>query len=106
MEADYRPRVGLAALTVVRLVTVVGVVMVIALLTLAVATAALMARRLWEVMIVAVLLSMGLTTAGLALSYGPDLRSGAVIVVLSAGLYLVVLVTKALFNKLLRSRRL
>ena len=106
VEAYYLLLLGLTALTVVLLVTVVGVVMVIALLTLPVATAALMARRLWQVMIVAVLLSMGLTTAGLALSYGPDLRSGAVIVVLSAGLYLVVLVTKALFNKLLRSRRL
>jgi len=103
VEAYYLLLLGLTALTVVLLVTVVGIVMVIALLTLPVAAAALMARRLWQVMIVAVLLSMGLTTAGLALSYGPDLRSGAVIVVLSAGLYLAVLVTKALLNRITRS---
>jgi len=105
VETYYLLLLALTALTVVLLVTVVGIVMVIALLALPVATAALMARRLWQVMILAVGLSMGLTTAGLAVSYGPDLRSGAVIVVMSAGLYLVVLVARALCTRLLRSRR-
>jgi len=90
----------LTALTVVLLVAVVGIVMVIALLTLPVAVAGQFARRLWQVMLASVLLSMVLTTAGLAISYKPDLPSGATIIVLAAGLYLVVLVGKAAVTKL------
>lgn len=78
---------GLTALTVVVLVSVVGIIMVIALLTLPAATANHLARRLSHMMIVAALLCAGLTTAGLALSYGPDLPAGAVTILLTGALY-------------------
>ena len=102
VELHYLTLLGLTALTVVLLVSVVGIVMVIALLTIPVAIAGQFARRMWQMMVLAVLLSIALTTTGLAISYGPNLPSGAIIIVLAAGLYLAVL----LINMLLaRARR-
>ncbi|NQT89451.1 metal ABC transporter permease, partial [bacterium] len=77
VEAYYLLLLCLAALTVVVLVTVVGIVMVIALLTLPVAVAGHFVRRLWHLMLLSSLLSLLFTTAGLAVSYGPDLPAGA-----------------------------
>jgi zinc transport system permease protein len=81
----------LTALTVVVLVTVVGLVMVIALLTLPVAVAGHMVNRLWKIMVVAGLVSIGLTTGGLAVSYAPELPAGATTICLAGLVYLVVL---------------
>jgi len=91
VEAYYLLLLALTALTVVLLVTVVGVVMVIALLTLPVAVAGAFARRLWQMMLAAVALSMVLTTAGLAISYSPDLPAGATTILLAGAVYLLVL---------------
>ncbi len=104
VEAYYLLLLGLTAMTVVLLVSVVGIVMVIALLTLPVAVAGLFARRLWQVMVLAVALSMIFTTAGLALSYKPDLPSGATIIVLAASVYLAGLLVKAVAGWLLSRR--
>ena len=91
----------LTALTVVLLVSVVGIVMVIALLTLPAAVAGEFFRRLWQVMALATGLTACLTTAGLALSYGPDLPPGATTVVLAGVVYLlVVTVGRGLRSKL------
>jgi zinc transport system permease protein len=79
------------ALTVVLLTTVVGVIMVIALLALPAAIANQFTKTLKQMMVVAVLLSMGLTTGGYALSHGPDLPSGPVIVILAGLLYVLVM---------------
>jgi len=100
VEFYYLLLLGLTALTVVLLVTVVGVVLVIALLTLPVAVAGVFARRLWQMMILATLFSAVFTTAGLAVSYGSDLPSGATIVILAGAVYLVV----AVGSRLLRPR--
>lgn len=90
VEFYYLLLLVMTALTVVLLVTVVGVVLVIALLTLPVAVAARLAKSLWQVMILAGLLTMLLSNLGLALSYGPNLPAGASIVVLAGGVYLAV----------------
>lgn len=74
---------GLTALTVVLLVSVVGIILVIALLTLPAAMANLFAGRLRTMMIIASVLCAVLTTAGLALSYSPDLPAGAVTILLT-----------------------
>jgi zinc transport system permease protein len=92
----------LTALTVVLLVTVVGIVMVIALLTLPVAVAGQFADRLWKMMAISVALIVVYTTAGLALSYGPDLPSGAVIILLAGGVYLVSLLVRWLRGRFRR----
>jgi len=103
VECFYLLLLCITAVTVVLLVTVVGIVLVIALLTLPVAVAGYFARRLWVMMLVSVGLSALFTTAGLALSYGPDLPSGATIIVLAGAAYLVVILAKALLG---RPRRL
>jgi zinc transport system permease protein len=100
VEFYYLLLLGLTALTVVLLVTVVGIILVIALLTLPVAVAGHFARRLWQMMALATVFSILFTTAGLAISYKPDLPAGATIIVLAGAVYLVVVV----LSRLLRPR--
>jgi len=102
VEFYYLLLLCLTALTVVVLVTVVGLIMVIALLTLPVAIAGHFVSRLWQVMILAACISAALTTAGLAVSYGPELPPGATTIALAGGLYLLVIVG-ARFLKPIRS---
>jgi zinc transport system permease protein len=73
----------LTALTVVVLVSVVGIILVIALLTLPAATANLLARRLGRMMVAAVAICAALTVGGLVISYGSDLPAGAVTILLA-----------------------
>jgi len=95
VEAFYLLLLVLTALTVVLLVTVVGIVLVIALLVLPAAVAGHFARTLWQMMGLAALVSCVFTAGGLALSYGLNLPSGAVIVLL-AGLVYFLLSARAL----------
>jgi len=81
----------LTALTVVLLTTVVGLVMVIALLSLPVAIAERGARSLGQMMVLGGLLSALFTTAGLWVSYEADLPSGATAVVITGATYLLTL---------------
>jgi zinc transport system permease protein len=80
----------LTALTVVLLVRVVGIVLVIALLTLPAAVAGHFARRLWQMMAVAVVCCMLFVTAGIAVSYPLNLPSGPVIILIAGAAYLLV----------------
>lgn len=89
----------ITALTVVLLVTVVGIVMVIALLTLPVAVAGHFSRSLWQMMLLSVGLTMLFTSAGLALSYGPNLPAGATTIMIAATVYAVVLVGSKLTGR-------
>jgi len=91
VEAYYLLLLGLTALTVVLLVSVVGIILVIALLTIPVAIAGQFTASLGRMMIVATVVSVTLTTAGLAMSYAPDLPSGATTILLAGGAYLAVL---------------
>jgi zinc transport system permease protein len=77
----------LTALTIVTLIYVVGVVMVIALLTLPVSVAGLFAKRLWQMMVLATLLSALLTITGLWTGYRFDLPVGATTILLAALVY-------------------
>jgi zinc transport system permease protein len=94
VELYYMLLLCLTALTVVVLATVVGVVMVIALLTLPIAIAGQFSRTLWSMMALSTLLSALLTTSGLALSYGPDYPAGATTILLAGAAYLVVSAVK------------
>ena len=78
----------LTALTVVLLVRVVGIVLVIALLTLPAAVAGHFARQLWQMMALAVLFCMAFVTAGLAVSYTPDLPPEPTIILIAGAAYL------------------
>ncbi|MFH0958784.1 MAG: metal ABC transporter permease [Pseudomonadota bacterium] len=88
VEFFYLALLSLAALTVVILATVVGIVMVVALLTLPVAIAALFCRTLWLMMIVSTLLCAIFTTSGLAISYAPDYPAGATTILVAGLAYL------------------
>ena len=84
----------LTALTIVLLVRIVGIVLVIALLTLPAAIAGHFARRLWHMMLLAIVICMCVTMGGLAMSFVSDLPSGPTIIVIAGMAYLVVLVGK------------
>lgn len=68
--------------------TVVGIVMVIALLTLPVAIAGLFSRTLGRMMAISAVLSAVFTTSGIALSYAPDYPAGATTVIIAGATYL------------------
>jgi len=89
VEFYYLLLLAITALTVVVLTTVVGLVLVIALLTLPAAIAGHFVQRLWQMMLLAAVISALLTTAGLAISYTPELPAGATTIVLAGALYLV-----------------
>jgi zinc transport system permease protein len=90
VEFYYLLLLCLTALTVVLLVTVVGIVMVIALLTLPAAVAGELTKKLWHMMALSTVLTALFTTAGLAVSYGPDLPAGATTIVIAGITYLLV----------------
>jgi len=81
----------LAALTIVLLVRVVGIVMVIALLTLPASIAGNFSRNILQMMVYSVLLCAGFVVVGLGVSYDLDLPSGPVIIIIAAIVYLLVL---------------
>jgi len=86
----------LIALTVVILIQVVGIILVIALLTLPAATARYYARSLVQMMILASFLGVVFTTSGLIVSYQPNLPAGATIIVIAGLAYLLATVLKGL----------
>ena len=88
VELFYLLLLCLAALTVVILATVVGIVMVIALLTLPVGIAALFSTTMWRIMAISTVLCAIFTTSGLALSYGPDFPAGATTIIIAGAAYL------------------
>jgi zinc transport system permease protein len=99
VELFYLLLLCLTALTVVVLASVVGIILVIALLTLPVAIAGHFCRTLWQIMIAAALLSSAFTTAGLALSYTPNLPAGPTVIVLAGAAYLLVTGGRAAFRR-------
>lgn len=88
----------LTALTIVLLVQLVGIVMVIALLTLPPAIAGHFTARLSIMMVISILLCAAFTSLGLGLSYSWELPGGPVIIIMAAGCYLAVTVTKKLLE--------
>ncbi|MBK1710280.1 MULTISPECIES: metal ABC transporter permease [Marichromatium] len=91
----------LVAVTVVLLIQVVGLILVIALLTLPAAIAGHYLHSLGAMMVAATLLGMVFTSGGLALSYGPDLPAGPTMILLAGAAY----VFSALVARLLARHR-
>jgi zinc transport system permease protein len=75
----------ISALSVVVAIKIVGLILVIALLTVPVYIAEAFVGSLHRMMLVSSLLSMFFTLAGLVISYAYDITSGAAIVLVSAG---------------------
>jgi zinc transport system permease protein len=91
----------LVAVTVVLLIQVVGLILVIALLTLPAAIAAHYVHSLGAMMLIATGLGALFTTLGLALSFGPDLPAGPTMILLAGGVYIL----SALVSRYLHRRR-
>lgn len=86
----------LIALTVVILIQVVGIILVIALLTLPAATARYYTHNLVQMMVLASILGTVFTTSGLIVSYQPNLPAGATIIVIAGVAYLLATILKGL----------
>lgn len=98
VEGYYLLLLAMTSLTVVVLLKVVGIILVIAMLTLPAAVAGFFSRTLFQMMVFATGLCILLTTGGLAASFGPSLPAGATTILLAAGLYLVVILGKAVLG--------
>ncbi|MFG1488503.1 metal ABC transporter permease [Oceanospirillum sp. HFRX-1_2] len=79
----------IVALTVVLMIQVVGLILVIALLTLPAAIAGHYTKTLGSMMALASLLGLAFTSGGLAISYQPDLPAGACIILLAAATFII-----------------
>jgi zinc transport system permease protein len=78
------------ALSVVILIQVVGIILVVALLTIPPVICLMFLKDLRTVILGSVLIGVGMTLGGLALSYAYDLPSGPAIILLGAAVLLVV----------------
>lgn len=93
-EAVFLILLSVTAVAIVLLQTFVGIVMVIAMLTLPAGTAGFAARNLAGMMVGGVLLSSVFSLAGLSVSWSLDLPAGAVVVVLAGAVFLGVAGTR------------
>jgi zinc transport system permease protein len=100
-EPLYLLLLCLVALTVVVLIRVVGIILVIALLTIPAALARQFTHSLKKMMLLAILAGVIFTFGGLWLSYELDLASGATIILVSG----TVLFISFGINKLRSQRR-
>jgi zinc transport system permease protein len=89
----------LIAITIILLMQVVGLILVIALLSLPASIAGMYFRNISAIMIASGLLSIIFMFSGIVVSYSPNLPAGAMIVIITGAGYLVAL----LINKILSS---
>ena len=97
----------LTSITVVLLVRIVGIIMVIALLTIPPAIAGIFAGKLWQMMALSSILCAVFTWSGLAVSYQFNLSSGPTIIMIAGITYLMTLSTiklKKIVSKNLKSQ--
>ncbi|WP_130805986.1 metal ABC transporter permease [Senegalia massiliensis] len=88
------------ALTIVVLLKVVGIILVIALLTIPPAIAKLFTYDLKNMMIISSIIGIIFTITGLFISYTFDIASGATIILLSASTYFILAIIKGkIFRK-------
>jgi zinc transport system permease protein len=99
VDAIYLILLCMIALTVVMMMRVVGLIMVIALLTMPAAISSQFVRDIKGMMVLASLLGVTFTVTGLWLSYFLNLTSGATIILVSGAAYLVSLAVKPVIRK-------
>jgi zinc transport system permease protein len=98
VEFYYLLLVCMIGLTVVVMVSIVGLVLVIAFLTLPVAVADKFSRRLWLIMIISSLCCMLFSIGGLTLSYSLNLPAGAAIILVAATVYIITIAATRLIR--------
>jgi manganese/iron transport system permease protein len=89
----------LLALVIVVSLQTVGIAMMVAMLITPTATAYLLTKRLWKMMILSALLAAGAGISGLYLSYYLSITSGAAIVLTATFLFLVIWLIRNLTGK-------
>ena len=92
--AIYLVLLSLTALTIVVLMNVVGIILVIAMLTLPAATSGFFTRHLSSMMVLAGVLSAVFVVLGRLMSYFCRIPSGPAIVVLAGAVYLAALIMR------------
>jgi manganese/iron transport system permease protein len=80
----------LIALTIVVSLQTVGLALMVAMLVTPAATAYLLTRRLWKMMVIAVVIAAGSGVIGLYLSFYLSIASGAAIVLTTTAIFLLV----------------
>lgn len=85
---------GLIAFTVVILIKVVGIILVIALLTLPASASNLFTKKLTQMMILSIGFGILFTLGGLFLSHTFDVPSGATIILFGGAIYLLLALVK------------
>lgn len=91
--------VTMIGLAVVMLMRIVGLIMIIALLTVPAAIGSLFLKSMSKIMWLATGLSLIFTTGGLLLSYVFNLTSGATIILVSGAAYLIALLVRRLCRR-------
>ena len=94
----------LIAITVVLLIHVVGLILVIALLTLPAAIAGHYVFSLGSMMAIAVVLGSSFTFAGMAIAYSPNLPVGPTIILLAGSAYILSALGTQLYGQWRRKR--
>jgi len=89
-DAVFLVILAVTAIAVVLLQTFVGIVMVIAMLTLPAGTSGFFAKNLAGMMVLATIFSLVFSVAGLIVSWSLDLPSGAVVVLVAGATFLTV----------------
>ncbi len=100
VDAIYLTLMCLVALTVVMMMRVVGLILVIALLTMPAAIAGQWVKEMKQMMVLASILGMSFTTAGLWLSYWLNLTSGATIILVAGATYLLSITVQPLVRRI------
>ncbi len=85
----YTVLISLIALTIVMLIQAVGIVLLIAILTMPAATSRIFCRTIKKMMISATLITLAAMTSGLLLSYMTNLPTGPVIVLITSLIYIL-----------------
>lgn len=89
----------LISITIVILIQLVGLIMVIALLTLPSAIANQYVTSLYKMFILSAIICALISITGIAISFGPDLPTGSVIVLLACISYFASVFIKQIINK-------
>jgi manganese/iron transport system permease protein len=105
VNAIYVGLMAATTLTIIASMQAVGIVLVVALLVGPALTAYVLVKELDHMMLLGAVLGAAVSTLGVYLSYYLDLPSGPLIVLVSATLFGVVLLSKEGINRLYRGSR-
>jgi len=90
----YYVLLGMIAVTVVILIRIVGIILVIALLTVPAALARQLSHNMAHMMAIAIVLNFVFTFSGLLISFYLNLASGATIVIVSCFCFFTFIINK------------